>query len=332
MLAQLQLSGDLAGLLRDFLEQEGDVHCELYTNLQSYSLSSRMSFAQWWALLDKIQARFPDRNIGLALGQCVRSKHLGVLGYLTLASDTLADALGAFQRYQRLLHDGEKAKVSIQNDIMVMSWTSDYGPSTQLSDEVLLAGLLAFIRQMTAKPDLSPLQVDFIFPAPETTEDYDKVFNVAAGFSQPATAIYFPLEYLNLPISNSDPGLRSLLERQAQASLAILPDSEGFAGALRSVLLRALQSGRSTSADVAAMLNMSERTLFRRLNEQGLNFKALLSQLRVQLAREYLADSRLSLSEIALLLGYSEQSAFNRAFKRETGLTPRQCQVRKLRE
>jgi AraC-like DNA-binding protein len=89
-----------------------------------------------------------------------------------------------------------------------------------------------------------------------------------------------------------------------------------------------LQSGRARSADVAATLNMSERTLFRRLSEQGLSFKRVLLELRVKLAREYLADARLSQSEIALLLGYSEQSAFHRAFKREVGLTPRQYQQR----
>lgn len=331
MLAQLQLSGDLAGLLRDFLEQQGDVHCDLYTSLQSYSLSSRMSFAQWWVLLDKMQARFPDRCIGLALGQCVRSRHLGVLGYLTLASDTLADALTAFQRYQRLLHDGDKATISIQKNVMVLSWSSDFGPSTQLSDQVLLAGLLSFIRQMTGKPHLAPLRVDFTFAAPAISDEYADAFNAEVTFSQAATAIHFPLEYLSLPVSNSDAGLRDVLERQAQASLAVLPENnEGFSQVLRSVLLRALQSGRASSSEVAVMMNMSERTLFRRLHEQGLSFKKLLSQLRVQLAREYLADPRLSQSEIALLLGYSEQSAFHRAFKRETGLTPRQCQSRSI--
>jgi AraC-like DNA-binding protein len=329
MLAQLQLSGDLAELLRDFLEQQGDVDCDLYTGLQSFSLSSRMSFAQWWTLLDKMQARFPARSIGLALGQSVRSKHLGVLGYLTLASDTLAEALTAFQRYQRLLHDGDKAAISIQNNVVVMSWTSDFGPSTPLSDEVLLAGLLSFIRQITAKPDLAPLQIDLTYAAPVFSDEYRQVFNAPVVFSQAATAIHFPLSYLSLPVSNSDAGLRHILERQAQAALAVLPDNEGFTQLLRGVLLRALQNGRAGSADVAATLNMSERTLYRRLNEQGLSFKMVLSQLRVQLAREYLADTRLSQSEIALLLGYSEQSAFNRAFKRETGLTPRQCQRRR---
>jgi AraC-like DNA-binding protein len=106
----------------------------------------------------------------------------------------------------------------------------------------------------------------------------------------------------------------------------VLPDSEGFIQGLRKALLRAMQSGRANSAQVAATLNMSERTLFRRLSEQGLSFKVILAQTRTQLAQEYLRDKRLTLSEIALLLGYSEQSAFNRAFKRETGLSPRRYQ------
>ncbi len=325
-LAQLQVSGDLAGLLRDFLESEGDIHCELYTQLQSFSASSRISFGQWWALLDRLQQRFPNRQIGLALAQRVEPAHLGMLGYLTLSSDTVAEALLEFQRYQGLLHDGDKASIEIAEDRMVLSWSANYGPSTRLSDEVLVGGLLRFVRLMTGRLDLRPLAVDFTFAAPVDTQAHEALFEAPVNFGQSRTALQFPSSYLNLPVTNSDPGLKLLLERQAQAALAVLPHSEGFIQGLRSALLRAMQSGRASSAQVAAMLNMSERTLFRRLNEQGLSFKVILAQTRTQLAQEYLRDKRLTLSEIALLLGYSEQSAFNRAFKRETGVSPRRYQ------
>ena len=325
-LSQLQVSGDLAGLLRDFLESEGDTHCELYTQLQGFSPSSRISFGQWWALLDKLQQRFPRRYIGLELAQRVRPAHLGMLGYLTLASDTVAEALLEFQRYQGLLHDGDRASIELLDERMVLSWSANYGPSTRLSDEVLVGGLLSFVRLMTGLPDLQPLAVDFTFAAPEDSRAYTDSFVAPVRFGQRRTALQFPATYLDLPVSNSDPGLKLLLERQAQAALAVLPHSEGFIQGLRSALLRAMQSGRANSAQVAAMLNMSERTLFRRLSEQGLSFKVILAQTRTQLAQEYLRDKRLTLSEIALLLGYSEQSAFNRAFKRETGVSPRRYQ------
>jgi AraC-like DNA-binding protein len=326
MLAQLQLSGDLASLLRDYLEQEQDIHCELYTHLQGFGSRSRISFAQWWMLLDKLQLRFPERHIGLELGQKVRAKHLGVLGYLTLASDTVVEALLEFQRYQALLHDGDKASVDLRDERMVLYWSAEFGPSSRLSDEVLVVGLLSFVRAMTGLATLPALAVEFSFAAPVNIDAYTAVLGIAPRFSQARTALHFPAAYLSLPVSNSDPGLKVLLARQAQASLAVLPQSEGFISALRSALLRSMQSNRATASAVANMLHMSERTLFRRLAEQGLTFKTVLAQTRMQLAKEYLQDGDLRLDEIALLLGYSEQSAFNRAFKRETATTPGQFQ------
>jgi AraC-like DNA-binding protein len=326
MLAQLQLSGDLASLLRDDLEQEEDIHCELYTHLQGFGNRSRISFAQWWMLLDKLQLRFPERHIGLELGQKVRAKHLGVLGYLTLASDTVVEALLEFQRYQALLHDGDKASVDLRDERMVLYWSTEFGPSSRLSDEVLVVGLLSFVRAMTGLAALPALAVEFSFPAPANINAYAAVLGVAPRFSQARTALHFPSAYLSLPVSNSDPGLKVLLARQAQASLAVLPQTEGFISALRSALLRSMQSNRANAGAVANMLHMSERTLFRRLAEQGLTFKTVLAQTRMQLAKEYLQDGDLRLDEISLLLGYSEQSAFNRAFKRETATTPGQFQ------
>lgn len=104
----------------------------------------------------------------------------------------------------------------------------------------------------------------------------------------------------------------------------VLPQSESFVQSLRTALLKALQSGEPTSRTVARLLHLSERTLFRRLEEHQLAFKEVLAQTRMQLAKEYLCEGRLTHSEIALLLGYSEQSAFSRAFKRESGVSPRQ--------
>ncbi|MFC3679593.1 helix-turn-helix transcriptional regulator [Bacterioplanoides pacificum] len=117
-------------------------------------------------------------------------------------------------------------------------------------------------------------------------------------------------------------------ENQALSMLAVLPQQDDLIERLRKALLKALQSGQANSAFVARQLNVSERTLFRRLQQYGFSFKQILMQTRTELAKKHLQAGQLTLAEIALLLGYSEQSAFNRAFKRETGLTPRQFQRR----
>ncbi len=323
MLAQLQVSGDLAGLARDFLLREGDTRCDLYAYLQGFAADSRISFSQWWELLDRLQQRYPQRHIGLELGQLVRPEFVGVLGYLLLSSETVADALQGFQRYQRLLHDGDRATASLQDGCLRLSWTADYGPSSRLSDEVLVVGMLTFIRQITGRPGLSPQAVHFSFAEPADTKPYRQTLGCEVLFQQAQTAILIRPEYLALPVNNHNAGLKQLLEQQAQALMDVLPQSESFVQSLRTALLKALQGGEPTSRTVARLLHLSERTLFRRLEEHQLAFKEVLAQTRMQLAKEYLSEGRLTHSEIALLLGYSEQSAFSRAFKRESGLSPR---------
>lgn len=132
-----------------------------------------------------------------------------------------------------------------------------------------------------------------------------------------------PLPLLGLPLSKRDPMLKELLERQAQALLDALPDPNAFDQSVQQLLARLLPEGQVSVDKVAASLHQSIRTVQRRLADSGLTWQELLDSTREQLACGYLRDRGLSLAEIALLLGYSEQSAFTRSFKRWTGLTPR---------
>lgn len=323
MLGPLQLSGDLAGLVRCYLERQQDTHCDLYRYLMTLAPDTRITFSDWWAWLERVQQRYPQRPVGLELGQLMQPEFVGVLGYLLLACDTLADALQGFERYQRLLHDGDRASAQLQDGLLCLRWSSEYGPSSRLSDEVLVVGMLSFIRRMTGQQQLAPQRVHFTFAAPVTgAADHEQACGCPVRFSQPATAIYFRPQDLALPVSQQDAGLRQLLEQQAQALLAVLPQSGEFVQRLREALLVALQTGQPASAFVARRLHLSERTLFRRLAEQGLTFRHVLTQIRMQLAQQYLREGRLTHSEIALLLGYSEHSAFCRAFRSACGETP----------
>ena len=113
-----------------------------------------------------------------------------------------------------------------------------------------------------------------------------------------------------------------LLDHQAQALLQALPNPQAYDEAVQRLLLRWLPEGDVSAERVAHAMNQSVRTLERRLAERELRWQTLLDRTREQLARQYLLDLNLSMSEIALLLGYSEQSNFTRAFKRWTGTTP----------
>ncbi|MCP5019537.1 MAG: AraC family transcriptional regulator [Ketobacter sp.] len=328
MLADMNVSGDLAALLLDYL---ADNHLQLQAlerELRQFQPASRMRFRQWWHLLQILQEQLPERLVGMELGRAIKPSYVGVLGYLTLSCDTVAEALQRFQRYQRLLHDGDTAQFEVRGDLACLCWSSEFGLSTQLSDEVLVMGMVTNLRTMTGMPDLQPSSIHFVSSTPANQDAYRAFVDCPITFNQPRLELHFPMQYLTLPVTNSDPALKQLLEQQAQTLLAVLPQQEDFNHRLQQAILKAIQEGEPTLEQVAESLAMSRRTLHRRLQEKNLVFKDLLQQIRLQLARQYLAEQRLTLAEIALLLGYSEQSAFTRAFKQWSGTTPLQYQKR----
>lgn len=129
---------------------------------------------------------------------------------------------------------------------------------------------------------------------------------------------------MGLPQRAADAWLRTLVEKHGQALLARLGQRPRFAAEVTAALSVELQKGRGDLASVGRALALSKRTVQRRLDQEGVSFRALIDEVRRGLATQYLADGRVSLSGIALLLGFSEQAAFQRAFLRWTGVTPGQ--------
>lgn len=333
-LSDLNVSGDLATLLLDFIQQQQLSEASLQCRLENYQASSRMSFPDWWHYLEQLQQAMSCKghrlSVGLALGAAIQPAHLGVLGYLTLSCDSVGEALQRFALYQRLLHDGETANLSVEGGQVCIRWSLQFGKSTQLSDEVLIMGLINNLRRMTGNTELSPDRVDFIFEPVVEEAIYNEWLDCEVYFHQPQLALYFPVTFLQLPVTNSDPALNRLLEQQAQALMNVIPvaehplQQEGIDQRLQQAIVKAIQSGTPTQDAVASMLALSRRTLQRRLQQRGLEFRVLLQQTRWQLAKQYLAEQRLTLTEIALLLGYSEHSAFTRAFRDWSGMSPTQ--------
>ncbi len=137
--------------------------------------------------------------------------------------------------------------------------------------------------------------------------------------------------YMQIPMRHPEPGLRVLLDGQAEALLRALPEPGDFDQAVQRLLLRVLPEGGVSVHRLAQMMNQSARTLQRRLGEHGLTWQMLLDRTREQLARQYLRDPALSVCEVAMMLGYSDQSAFTKAFKRWTADTPQAWRARSLR-
>jgi AraC-like DNA-binding protein len=322
MFGGMFVSGALVGMLRDYLDGREIAAPECRARLDEWPLDARIPLADWIVLLGLVAEVDPRPALGLHIGACVAPRHAGVMGYLAGSCDSLGEAYMRFDRFHRLVYDGNPAQMAIHGDVVTASWGIEHGLPGQLADETAIAAFTTIVRTLVNQP-LAPTAVNFVNAAPADIAPYEAFFGCPVTFGGTLSSVTFPASYMLLPIVHSDPGLRTLLENQAESLLRALPSQQGFQSALKEALVRSLHDGTPTLECVAARLAMSPRTLQRRLADLDLNFQHLLDRTRAELARGYLLEGNLTLSEIALLLGYSEQSAFNRAFKRWTGQTPK---------
>ena len=137
------------------------------------------------------------------------------------------------------------------------------------------------------------------------------------------TAVHLDKSHVDTPIVSSDYRLLGLLVQYAHTKLAELENAAGFGKVVRQSIMNLVEPRFPTIETVSANLNMSVRTLQRRLGEEDSSFSRVLDELRRDLSDELLADRKLSVSEVAFMLGYSEPSAFQRAYRRWWGVSPR---------
>ncbi|RMF16614.1 MAG: AraC family transcriptional regulator [Gammaproteobacteria bacterium] len=325
----IYVTSDLASLLRRFLATHPVDDAALMARLDQWPPHSRMPMTEWWALLEDIQAHLKLPALGVHIGSCVRPEDSGVMGYMTLHCQTVGDALTHFQRYQGLIHNFSHLQIEPHAGFIRLTWDVDRGISTQLSDEVFLAGLVTHVRHATGQR-LCPHAVHFLHPAPGPAAPYEEWFGCPVDFDWPQVAIDMPLDALSTPVNTHNPHLLTLLEKQAEALLAETPQ-DAWIEQIQKRLVEQMTRGTPSLERLADTLSLSPRTLHRRLDARGLNFRQLLEITRKGLSRHYLDDPSLGLAEVAFLLGYSEQSVFTRAFRRWFGETPGQYRRRKTR-
>jgi AraC-like DNA-binding protein len=169
---------------------------------------------------------------------------------------------------------------------------------------------------------MAPIEVQFRHPAPDYAAEHERVFRTRVRFEAERDAVVLPARDLDLPLTNPDPGLCSILDRHAQKLLEGLPQIAQFSARVRELCAGMLKDGTANAERVAHKLQMSERTLRRRLKEEGTTFDVLVDELRRAMTQHYLDYPDMSLEQIAFMVGYSEAGAFRRAFRRWYGTSP----------
>jgi AraC-like DNA-binding protein len=314
----------LLGELRDLLRELGFNPAEVIAGLVEidslHPLEYRIPFAAIGRRLNECAVKTGCPHFGLLLGQRARLSHLGLPGQMALCSPTLREAIRNFAVYQHLNSQG-MVTFLFEKDGVATLGAVVYEKGVEHAEQIYdlnVAGMLSIMRELCGsrwRPD----QVLFSHPKPSDVGPYRRFFQAPCKFDSDRTALVFPSKILDLRLPTADPKQLRILETQARAR-----NDLGLASALRRTL-RVLLLGEGVSADqVARILAMHRRTLNRRLKSESTTFKALLDEARFEAACQLLDSTHLPITEIAASLGYAETSAFGRAFRRWSGITPMQ--------
>jgi AraC-like DNA-binding protein len=282
--------------------------------------------------LDAVAGALQDDFLGVHLAEHVELRELGLLYYVLASSDTLANALVRASRYSTLQNEGVQISFQQSKHIII---TFDYISVSRASDrhqiEFFVVILLRLCRELTARR-ISPSMVKFTHRRGDIPADIRVLLACPVKFGATVDEVTLPLDASSIPIMNADPYLNALLLRYCEEAVsARQAKGSDWRSRVENVIAPLLPHGEATIDKVAQRVGLSRRTLARRLSAENITFLEVLNELRLNLAKQYLRERDLKVTQIAWLLGYREVSAFTHALKRWTGQSPAQLRSRIVR-
>lgn len=279
------------------------------------------------ALWEELPRVCADDWFGLNLAEGAPDASLGIVAYVVQHAPTLGQGFVASVRYARLLQDVARCFVEpvATGGLRFVQEPSPGGPTPpRHAVEFAFARAVLMARRSTGV-EVTPAAVRFAFPRPRVVDRYRALFGARVTFGAARNELELDAASLKLPQREADEKLRALIEQRARALLERLGPTSDVSR--RAAVAVGLAIQRGTVVDLGAVaktLDLSARALQRRLAAEGRTFRALVDDARRELGKQHLADPGQSLAQVALLLGFSEQAAFHRAFVRWTGVTPGQ--------
>lgn len=262
-----------------------------------------------------------DPAFGLIVGSMVQPRSYQVLGYAILSCDTLGEAIDRLIRYEKLVGKLGESRLVEASDGYRLEWRSPLeGPWSRFLKEAAVSGWITLARQFVEQ--VPAFEVFFAHACDAEPSRYERVLGTHVHFNADFTGVKFAKAALQTRMTGADAGLRAIMDKQAAALLEEFDSRVNLVSEVRSVLVRVLPDGEPSLESVAQRLSLSERVLQSRLREAGASFTALIDDVRRSLAMLYLQQTNAALIDIAFLLGFSEQSAFSRAFRRWMGESP----------
>jgi AraC-like DNA-binding protein len=278
-----------------------------------------------YLFIEEEAARYTDDpSFGFHMGQYAEAGSWSILGYMMMNCQNLGEAFEKSARYNRIIGNLIEGHANLRfNKIKVKLTIPPHAPEMpRHCFESTITSSVRMMRTLTGQ-EINPLEVTFSYPPPESVEEYESYFNCPVLFEQKANTFTIPLKVIFTPILYANPELLEYFENYAQEFLAEMDRQSEYASTVTKILLSQLDDEDLSIKKVAKELSVSVRTLQNRLKAEGVVFSDLLQDVREKLAKKYLRENY-SVEDITYLLGFSEPSVFRKAFKKWSGVTPKQ--------
>jgi AraC-like DNA-binding protein len=285
----------------------------------------RLSIYHALRLFYLCQKTIDDPLLGIHLGRNVRPKSFPVLGYAAMSSSNLGEAISRLLHFEKLVWNMGSTQLKHGGDTVKLKWSaSAIAPVPTQFVEGASSGWIHFGKQVVADSRNISLKVFFKHAPLVDTKQYQELLGYEVLFNQQWNGIELATSALDQQLIDADPELRQLMDKQGARLLKNYRERTNLVNEVRALLVQYLEFKEPSIEEISEQLNMSSRGLVSRLGDQGVTFTSLVDEVRKELAISYLSEKSLALVDIAFLLGFSEQSAFTRAFKRWTSQTPGQ--------
>jgi AraC-like DNA-binding protein len=274
-----------------------------------------------------------NKNIGLNQGERLSKGFSNILGHILMNCRDLGVAAEKYVQYERIVDETSVSKIQTIDDTVVFSMTNvakDLQGNRILSD-FKMSGMLSYTRMLSGER-ITLKEAYFDHSKPQDLSEYQRIFNCPVFFGKPINALLFNKKLLRLPIIEPNKDLLPLFESIAGGTLERMEKSETYAGKVLKIIIKKMNGEIPPVDSVARQLSISIRSLQGYLKKEGTSYIKLVNEVRKNSAIHYLREKNTSIAEIAYVLGFSETSAFNRAFKKWTRLTPGEFRTKDMED
>lgn len=283
---------------------------------------ARIAIDEYISIEEEAARVAADPYFGLHMGEFAEAGSWSILGYMMMNCRTLGEAFEKSAKYYRIIGDLIEGRVSLRKGKVKVALTvPPNAPAlSRHCYESVISSSVTMMRTLSGI-DISPLEVGFSYPEPESRREYDRIFRCPVAFGQSETSMTIDPAIARIGVLYANPALLERIEDYAREFLSSLEEGESASRRATRLILAKLADESLSIRSVARDMSMSVRTFQARLGAEGRRFGELVSDVRRNLAEKYLREG-FSVEEITCLLGFSEASVFRKAFKKWTGLTP----------